>query len=213
MVRTVHANQEELLMAICELYGIKQFDLDPCYSKGNFYKGDIPVPRLISDIEPASPFVEKADAAELCFSEGSMKAIIFDPPFLATKGPSLSGENGNLMAKRFSFFPSESELFKFYFKCMSRFYLFLEKDGLLVFKCQDKVSSGKQYFSHCLVYELALAIGFYPKDLFVLFNERKMLGKWAKGPQKHALKTHSYFWVFQKTTPKVTLDKLLRGGE
>jgi len=211
MITTVHTNQTELLKNLMELYSIEAFDLDPCYSKGNFYK-DLPQPKLACDIAPQFDFVVEADASKLILPEGTLSSIIFDPPFLATKGPSLGvpGAN-NLIAQRFTVFPTEQELFKFYLRCMSRFYIGLKKGGILVFKCQDKVSGGKQYMSHCIIYEMALSLGFYPRDLFVLVNENKMLGKWAKGEQFHAYKTHSYFWVFEKVKPRVTLDNLLKG--
>jgi hypothetical protein len=55
---------------------------------------------------------------------------------------------------------------------------------------------------------MALELGFYPKDLFVLHNKSKMIGKWG-GNQVHAFKFHSFFWIFKKRNAKVDLNKLL----
>jgi hypothetical protein len=75
----------------------------------------------------------------------------------------------------------------------------------LVFKCQDVVCSGKNHFTHCLIMNMALSIGYYPKDLFVLMTKNRLNSfnneKWTT--QYHARKHHSYFWVFQKIENKV----------
>jgi len=209
MITSIYYDQNKLLKALLELYNLERFDLDPCYSKGNFYK-EIPRPKFCSDIDPKFSFIDKADASKLKFPFDSLKSIMFDPPFLATKGPSLKKKNGsNLILQRFSVFPTEKELFRFYFECLSRFYLFLKPKGYLFVKCQDKVSSGKQYFSHIYLHNMAIEIGFYPKDLFILVNKSKMIGHWGDAAQQHARKYHSYFFVFQKTKPKVNLVNLL----
>ena len=44
----------------------------------------------------------------------------------------------------------------------------VQDKGILIFKCQDKVSSGKQYMSHVFIINEAEKLGFYTKDLFIL---------------------------------------------
>jgi hypothetical protein len=54
---------------------------------------------------------------------------------------------------------------------------------------------------------MALQIGFYPRDMFVLTSNVRINSfgtKWTK--QEHARKYHSYFWVFEKVKPKVKYD-------
>jgi hypothetical protein len=54
---------------------------------------------------------------------------------------------------------------------------------------------------------MALELGFYPKDLFILTAKMRINsfgGRWNK--QEHARKYHSYFWVFEKIKPKVKYD-------
>ena len=72
-----------------------------------------------------------------------------------------------------------------------------------IFKCQDKVSSGKQYLSHVFVVNTAVATGFYPKDLFVLLAKRRLVANWQVRNQQHTRKYHSYFIVFQKCDIKI----------
>jgi hypothetical protein len=85
--------------------------------------------------------------------------------------------------------------------------LICEEDGIVVFKCQDTVSGGKNHFTHTMIMNMAIEIGFYPKDLFILLAKMRINsfgGRWNK--QEHARKYHSYFIVLQKTKPKVNYD-------
>ena len=208
MIKTTSSSQDEIIKNIMTLYKIREFTLDPCYSKGNFYK-NIVQPLHCYDVAPQHSWVKQSEAFEVPLPAASCESIMFDPPFLATKGPSLGEASGNIILKRFSVFPTEGELFKFYWKSLSHFYALLQTNGILVVKCQDKVSSSKQYFSHVYIHNMAVELGFYPKDLFILINEKKMLGKWKDCAQQHANKTHSYFFVFKKEKNKVNLNRLL----
>jgi hypothetical protein len=54
---------------------------------------------------------------------------------------------------------------------------------------------------------MAMEIGFYPRDMFVLHNKVRINSfgtKWTK--QEHARKYHSYYWVFEKVKPRVKYD-------
>ena len=198
MVRSISYSQEKILKDIIHLYLPNGIDVDPTYSKGVFYKHDIPEPRYKFDIKPQVEGVVQACATSLPLDDGSVSSIMFDPPFLATTGKSLKGESGNLINKRFGVFPSEQLLHEFYKSALTEFYRICTPKGFLIFKCQDKVSGGKQYFSHCFIYEEARKLGWYPKDLFVLEAKSRIVADWQKRNQQHARKYHSYFWVFQK---------------
>lgn len=129
---------------------------------------------------------------------------MFDPPFLATKGKSLNDNNdNNKINKRFGVYPTEVELHQFYIDSLKEIYRILKNNGIFIFKCQDKVSSGKQYFSHCFIKEKAVEIGFYPKDLFILLAKNRIVADWQVKNQKNARKYHSYFWVFEKSNKKI----------
>lgn len=129
---------------------------------------------------------------------------MFDPPFLATTGKSLNeNKDNNIINKRFGVYPTEQELHKFYIDSLKEAYRVLDNKGVLIFKCQDKVSSGKQYMSHCFIYNEAVKIGFYPKDLFILLAKNRLVADWQLKNQKNSRKFHSYFWVFEKTCKKI----------
>ena len=56
--------------------------------------------------------------------------------------------------------------------------------------------------SHCFIYNEAVNVGFYPKDLFILLAKNRLIADWQMKNQKNARKFHSYFWVFQKSSKK-----------
>lgn len=205
MVKTVSYDQSEIIKWILQLHvPTGKIDCDPTYSTGNFYKGGIEQPRYKFDINPQIDGVMYGDSRELPLEDSCISCMIFDPPFLATTGKSLT-ENvtGNIINKRFGVYPSEKELHQLYVDSLSEAHRVLTDGGVLIFKCQDKISSGKQYMSHCFIHNEAVKIGFYPKDLFVLMAKNRIVADWQLKNQKNARKFHSYFWVFEKSSKKI----------
>lgn len=200
MIKSISYSNEEIINDILSLHvPNKRIDCDPTYSKGNFYKGIVAPPELKFDIQPLSDAVAYADCRSLPLEDNSLNCIMFDPPFLATTGKSLKSNDGNnVINKRFGVYPTERELHQMYIDSMTEFYRVLKTGGILIFKCQDKVSSGKQYMTHCFIYNEAVKIGYYPKDLFVLLAKNRIVADWQVQNQKNARKFHSYFWVFEK---------------
>lgn len=206
MVKSVSYDQQEIINNILELHvPSKKIDCDPTYSVGNFYKNTgISEPTYKYDILPQRDDVEFGDSRNLPLESNSLNCIMFDPPFLATTGKSLkeSGDN-NIMNKRFGCYPDEKSLHRFYADSLQEFYRILKDHGVLIFKCQDKVSSGKQYMSHMFIMNCAAEIGFYPKDLFILLSKNRITANWQLKNQKHARKYHCYFLVFEKSNKRV----------
>ena len=197
IIRSVSDNQTEILKWILKLYVPEgSFEADSTYSRGGFYK-DIPSPRLCFDLNPQSEGIIQADCRALPLEDGSISSLVFDPPFLATTGQSLKKSGGNIINRRFTVCGSEAELQNLYADAVREARRVLKPGGVFVFKCQDKVSSGKQYWMHCLVYELAMKNGFEAVDLFVLTARSRLIANWQRN-QRHARKYHCYFWVFRK---------------
>ena len=206
IIKSISYNQEEIIQDILSLYvDNEQIDVDVTYSKGNFYKGTgIKEPLFKLDTNPRYDDVMCCDCRETPFENSSIKSIMFDPPFLATKGRSLGKEDkSNVIVKRFGNYKNEKELHRFYIDSLKEFWRILKDDGVLIFKCQDKVSSGKQYMSHVFICNEAVKQGFYPVDLFILCAENRIYADWQIKNQKHARKYHSYFWVFKKNNKKI----------
>ena len=202
MVKSVYTSNQEVITNIMHLYNIDRFDLDCTYSRGNFWKG-LPDPIHKTDLYPHYDNVLQADSEDLPFESDSMRAIMYDPPFVIVgsgKGHKKNGPKSSIIAKRFEGYGRYNDLTENYYKTLKELYRLCEKDGFVVMKCQDTVSGGVQYFSHVHVMNMALDIGFYPKDMFVLTSNVRVNAfngtKWRK--QHHARKYHSYVWVFQK---------------
>ena len=199
MIKSISYTQEEIIKNILELHSKNnRINCDPTYSKGCFYKNtDIEEPIYKYDINPQMEGVIKANAEKLPLLDCSLNTIIFDPPFLATTGSSLNkADNSNIINKRFGVYDNEMSLFKFYKNAMKEFYRVLKPDGILIFKCQDKV-----------IYNTAIDLGFYPVDLFILLSKNRIIAKWQQN-QKHARKYHSYFWVLKKCNIKTLYSEV-----
>jgi len=209
VIKSINFSQQDIINNIIKLHiPSGEIDCDPCFSKGVFYKnGKVKEPKYKFDIEPQREDVIKCDCKNLPLNNDSINSLIFDPPFLCSIGPSLknSKPGSNLMHKRFSSFFSMPELWKFYEDSMKEFYRILNDNGILIFKCQDTVSGGINYFSHYLIMKKAIEIGYYPKDMFVLLAKSRMSSPNHKN-QQHARKFHCYFLVFQKTKCKVNYN-------
>jgi SAM-dependent methyltransferase len=211
MIKSISFDEQEIINNILQLHCNGQnIELDATYSKGNFYKKNIIKPKYKFDILPQSDDVEYANAENLPLENESINIIMFDPPFLATKGKSLNeNNNSNKINKRFGVYPTEKELHLFYINALREFYRILKPKGILIFKCQDKVSSGKQYFSHCFIHNKAIEIGYYPKDLFILLAKNRIVADWQLKNQKNARKFHSYFFVLEKKENNDIWKKLI----
>lgn len=208
VISSVSYDQSEIINNILLLHTDSHIiDCDPTYSKGNFYKHTgIKEPIYKFDINPQTDDTIQADVRDLPLENKCIQTIMFDPPFLATTGKSLkvNNDDNNIIAKRFGVFNSEKELHKFYIDAMIEMYRILDDNGILIFKCQDKISSGKQYLSHVFIINEAIKIGYYPKDLFILLAKSRLVAEWQAKNQKNARKFHSYFIVFEKSNKKIS---------
>lgn len=205
MIKSISFDEQEIINGILKLHCKTPIELDPTYSKGNFYKKGIEIPKFKFDINPQLKGVEKANAENLPLENESINTIMFDPPFLATTGKSLTViNNSNKINQRFGVYPSEKKLHQFYINSMMEFYRILKEDGILIFKCQDKISSSKQYLSHVFIINEAEKLGFYTKDMFILLAKNRIVANWQLKNQKNARKFHSYFLVFEKSKKKIS---------
>lgn len=201
MIKSISYSQDEILAAIAKLYLPENtFELDATYSKGGFYDV-MPKPKFCFDLTPQCEGVVQADCRALPIAESSIESMMLDLPFLATTGKSLQTTTGNKINRRFSVCSNERDLYDLYQSAMKEANRVLKPDGVLVMKCQDKVSSGKQYMMHCDIYNWAVELGFEVCDLFILLAKNRLVANWQRN-QKHARKFHCYFWVFRKNSRK-----------
>lgn len=195
MISSIGYDQHEIIRNIIALHCPEGIELDPTYSKGNFYRASgIKAPEEKYDMYPQTPDTLQADAKELPYLDGVIRSIMFDPPFIA--GHTKNKPSG-IIGERFYGFRYVADLWAWYTECLKEFYRVLEPKGVLIFKCQDTVSSGKQFMSHVYIINEAERLGFYIKDMFVLLAKSRIIGH-NHARQQHARKYHSYFLVFIK---------------
>jgi len=195
LIKSISYDQEEIIKWIIKLYCPNGIQLDPTYSKGVFYK-NIKKPEFRFDIEPQVEGVIKSDCRELPIEDSSIRSIMFDPPFIASIP---KDKPTGIINQRFGYYRNiQKEMWDMYHDALDEFYRILRQDGILIVKCQDTIDSCKQYLSHVEIINYAVKLGFYPKDLFILLAENRIIGK-HHHKQQHARKFHSYFIVFIKT--------------
>lgn len=189
-------NEQECINAILQIHNNGQdIELDPMYNKGKFYKNTLNKPKLRFDINANKNGydAQNGDATNLPLNNNSIHCMILDPPFMFG---SHGQTKNNVINKRYTMFDNYSEMEQCYKNILKEAYRILDKNGILIFKCQDYTDS-KTTMTHCLVYQWALEQGFYAKDLAIL---NLPVSKIYNGnlKQRHLRKTHCYFYVFAK---------------
>jgi hypothetical protein len=155
------------------------------------------------------------DCRKLSYTDNSIDCVVLDPPYMEgfyRKSPDNKAGSGShsAFAKNYSNGDEINEdtnnegtkkwhaaVTDMYFKAGKEAFRVLRKNGVLIVKCQDEVSAGKQWLTHVEIINKYEEFGFYTKDLFVVVrNNRPSVSRLIT--QKHARKNHSYFLVFVK---------------
>jgi len=191
VIPTVSSSQTQILRWIIDLYVPGGFDADVTYSRGLFYRDGIPAPRLRFDIAPQVEGVVEADCRALPLERRSLGSLIVDLPFIHHPGKE------SRIGQRFSGFRSQAELRECYADTLLEMWRVLTPGGVLVWKMQDCVESGRQNWTHCHVWMWAMRSGWIVEDLFVQVSGRVMIGH-NHARQFHARKMHSFWWVLRK---------------
>lgn len=139
IIKSIGYDQHDMIKDILNLHnnGLP-FELDTTFSIGNFYqkngKAIIEEPLYKFDMYPQIDGVQKL-TFPLPFCDNSIQSIMFDPPFVISKGDSLNNGNSrsNIISKRFSSYESPLDLFISYDTNLKEYYRILKNDGILVF--------------------------------------------------------------------------------
>lgn len=203
MITTVSADQGQILRDIAILHNQGHpFHADLTYSTGHFWAGcELPPPAIRMDLLPAPPGAGfagntqaqniQADLRRLPFLPGSITSVVVDPPFIHAPG------KASIMGNRFSGFPSQKALREMYEAAAVELCTAIAPHGLVVWKVQDIVESGKQVWNHIFVHDIFAARGWTMVDLFILTSKNRIQGH-NHARQFHARKAHSYFLVFRR---------------
>lgn len=195
---SVSDDPDEILRAISVIHNkSKPFDCDPTCSSMVFYK-NFPKPLWCFDLNPQAPGVQQADCRDLPLADGIVHSLIFDPPFVMNgESTKAKGDKTGKIGQRFTSFKNYDELKALYIPAIHEFFRVLASKGLFVIKCQDSVTSGKNYHTSYDVITWAEAAGFVWIDTLIL-ERRKVMIDQREQVQRHARKVHSYFLVFRK---------------
>jgi hypothetical protein len=191
----VEGINSDLFKIVSDFY-IKDNEIvaDVTYGRGVFWK-NVDMERislLKTDLITVQPPI---DFRNLPYGDCTIDHVVFDPPYMHTPGKPIVDERYQNSATTAKMYHADimSEL---YGKGIGEGYRVLKEDGYIFVKCQDEIESGFQRWSHIEIYNIAINMGFYGKDLFIL-KPPSTPGIQNKN-QKHARKNHSYLWVFQK---------------
>jgi tRNA G10 N-methylase Trm11 len=149
------------------------------------------------------------DCRNLPYEDSSIDCVVLDPPYMEglfrRSSENLAG-TGTYKAFRRTYSNGEETeggpkwheaVLDLYFRAGREAYRVLRKSGILIVKCQDEVSAGKQRFTHIEIVNEYERLGYYSKDLFVVVRTNNASISRLK-KQVHARKNHSYFLVFVK---------------
>lgn len=190
MITTTSDSQTEILNHIMDLYHRWPIQADLTYSTGRFWTGGLPKPKIRCDINPdLEDLTHVCSVANLPFDCATLDSAVIDLPFIHAHG------KASIIGNRFSSIPSQKELDLLHHAAALEAARVLEKNGLLIWKCQDIIESGKPVWNHIKIYEHCVEAGFKAEDLFVLVRKSAIQGH-NHAIQQHARRTHSYFWVF-----------------
>ncbi len=155
------------------------------------------------------------DCRKLPYDPGSLDCVVLDPPYMEgfyrkhdshkagsgshsglaqaySNGDEVNSDTENTGTKKW-----HAAVTDMYFKASIEAYRVLKRKGVLIVKCQDEVSAGKQWLTHVEIINELEKMGFYSKDLFIVMRTNKpAVSRLIK--QVHARKNHSYFLVFVK---------------
>jgi hypothetical protein len=184
---------------------------DVTWGKGVFWKNipDGKYQLLATDISMG------VDCRKLPYEDESIDCVVLDPPYMEgfyrkegslkagsgthsafsnaySNGDEVNGDTENIGVKKW-----HAAVTDMYFKAGIEAYRVLRKDGILIIKCQDEVSAGKQWLTHVEIINEYEKNGYYTKDLFIVMRTNKPSVSRLK-KQVHARKNHSYFLIFVK---------------
>ncbi len=178
---------------------------DVTFGKGIFWK-NVPEGQYILKATDISMGI---DCRQLPYADSSIDCVVLDPPYMEglfrRDADHLAG-TGTYHAFRDTYSNGDSTdegpkwheaVLDLYSKAGREAYRVLRKNGILIAKCQDEVSAGKQHLTHVEIVNEYESIGFYTKDLFVVVRTNNASVSRLK-KQVHARKNHSYFLVFVK---------------
>ena len=171
--------------------------LDMTYGNGTFWKN---VDRSLytiwrNDIDPnlGDYSYDFTDIGR--FIADRFDVVVFDPPY-ASRSSNKNGQVGSMYNNQKHGIATVEGMMEYYKSGMGEASVLLKEDGILIVKCQDEISSGKQQWNHITLLEIGGTLGYLSEDLFVMVRSSTPIMRHSY--QLHARKNHSYFLVVRK---------------
>jgi len=184
----------DLIRAAADLY-LKPGDwiCDPTWGKGVFWKKvNLSHYTLTASDKVTCPNAPW-DCRHLPHSARFFDVVVLDLPYAHNPGQMIV--DGNYKNAQTTKGMYHVDIMRMYFDSMREAKRILKPEGMLWVKTQDEVESSFQRWSHIEIYLMAVKLGFFGKDLFVLMQQNRPVIQHKR--QQHARKCHSYLWVFK----------------
>lgn len=208
MTATAHTGSNaDLLAAVAKLYLAKGSNVaDITYGLGVFWNkiNCRPIQLYVSDLFTIPPKqgklfpdrqLVKADFCHLPYRDQVMDVVVFDPPYTHNPGNHMTDARYRLAATAKGKY--HRDIMTLYRDGITESMRVTKPGGRIWIKCKDEIESGLQCWSHVEIYQIAMALGLYAKDLFVLVpTARTSMKRWLN--QYHARKNHSFLWIMEK---------------
>lgn len=158
---------------------------DVTFGKGVFWR-NVDTSKYV--LKP-SDLMDGIDFRSLPHEDGSIDALVLDPPYMHDGKTVHKALNKNY---RNNHDPttSHASVIRLYAGGILEAARVLKKGGVIIVKCQDETESGKQRLSHMELIQQLELLGFEIVDLFVLVQDRDPIMR--HDHQNSARKNHSY---------------------
>lgn len=188
----VAESQPLILRAILSnhLAGALTFQCDLTTGKGDFYKGCVPIPDFLYDINPQLEGVKPLESA-VNLPDDFFESVVIDLPCSIVK-PTVRRQRTT-----FASFDSLDNLYAEYTKMIKLAARLLRSGGILVFKTADFRLAGQQVWISDWSIQTAINCGFTLADKYI-YIDRSAIDAVTTSARKSNTPTHAYFLVFKK---------------